>query len=121
MLTLPPRLLILLSLSALSSIPVPAHASTVDAHLPQQQQQYNRAPPNAALDSNPAQIPLPLPLPPADDADAEGSQTQPQVRRCGWEIMEDGEISPFPFPSPSFLFLPLSTSSPVQSSPVHPH
>jgi hypothetical protein len=108
--TFPPRLLILsLSLSALSSIPVLAHASTVDAHLTQQQQ-YDPAPRNAAPDSNPAQIPLPLPLPlpPADDADAdaEGPQTQPKVRRCGWEIMEDGEIPPSLY---------------VHSIPVHPH
>jgi hypothetical protein len=45
----------------------------------------------------------------ADPAvDAEGPQTQPKVRRCGWEIMEDGEFpfSLFPFPSPLSLPLP---------------
>jgi hypothetical protein len=116
--TFPPRLLILsLSLSALSSIH--AHASTVDAHLTQQQQ-YNPPPRNAVLDSNPAQIPLPLPPPPADDADAdaEGPQTQPKVRRCGWEIMEDGEIPPsLLFSSPFSLYV---QSIPFQSIPTNP-
>jgi hypothetical protein len=122
-LALPTRLIILiLSLSA-----VHVHALTTDAHthLPQQQQQYNRAAPNAALDSNPAQIPLAQPLPlspvddPAADADAEGPQTQPKVRRCGWEIMEDGK---FPFslsPLLSPLSLPPSTPSRLRLIPTN--
>jgi hypothetical protein len=111
-LALPTRLIILIL--SLSAVHVPALTTDAHTHLPQQQQQYNRAAPNAALDSNPAQIPLaqPLPLPPIADADpaadAEGPQTQPKVRRCGWEIMEDGEFpfSLFPFPSPLSLPLP---------------
>jgi hypothetical protein len=130
-LALPTHLLIPLIPLILSLSAVHAHALTADAHthLPQQQQQqqqqqqYNPPSPNAALDSNPAQIPLPLPLPlplppvddPAADADAEGPQTQPKVRRCGWEIMEDGEFpfSLFPFSFSLYLLLsPFSPSTP---------